>query len=201
MFFTSSFLVIALSAGASAYANNNLIKNNEKIYSYVQSNNETNIYTFSNNNLSNIQHNNYINCQNTQNSFSMNLYPENLYNKNINLYNKNIEKLDYMSELSDNWDGYNAKKFSKETLENTKKVLSNLICNQPNIFPTAESGVQMEFYLGVKYLQIVIIDNAVEYFQTDGENLDKDIYDEFEYNVDKIINIITAFFTAEESHN
>lgn len=49
MFFTSSFLVIALSAGASAYANNNLIKNNEKIYSYVQSNNETNIYTFSNN--------------------------------------------------------------------------------------------------------------------------------------------------------
>lgn len=117
--------------------------------------------------------------------------------KNISedLINKNMEKLYIMSSLDYNWDGCSGEPFSKELINKVRFLLNKLTDHQPNIFPTADSDIQLEFYNGEKkYLQFVISNNSVEIYQTDGENFDNDFFDEQEYNTDLIINMVNDFY-------
>lgn len=185
------FLVVSKPVSTSAYVNNNLIKNNDVVYRYKESIVGNNIL------IPFIYNNHYI-------IFNKTLFDTTQSCKNSqvlvpideSLYKKNIEKLDYMAQLDNDWDGYGANKFSKKTISNAKIVLSWLKYNQPNIFPTSESGVQFEFYLDRKYLQIVVNNDNVEFFQTDGENLSNDIYEEFDYNISRILKLVNLFFTT-----
>jgi hypothetical protein len=112
------------------------------------------------------------------------------------LIRKNIQKLDMMLNLKENWDENGAKPFSKELINKVRLLINKLIEHQPNIFPTLESNIQIEFYNGDDcYLQFVVSDNLVESYQTDGLNFENDIFEEFEYSEETIIKKVYDFYT------
>lgn len=115
--------------------------------------------------------------------------------KNSNLlFEKNIAKLNEMLNLGDDWDGEGALAFDKELIENAKELLTSLTILQPNIFPTADSRIQLEFYNKNNYLEFVISRSGCELYITDSINLDSDIFDEFEYCKDKVVSIVKKFY-------
>jgi hypothetical protein len=112
------------------------------------------------------------------------------------LIRKNTQKLDMMLNLKENWDENSAKPFSKELINKVRLLINKLIEHQPNIFPTLESNIQIEFYNGENsYLQFVVSDNLVESYQTDGLNFENDIFEEFEYSEETIIKKVYDFYT------
>ena len=58
--------------------------------------------------------------------------------------NENQQKLQAISELEDNWDGYGASKISSDVIFKTKEILKSLY-KQPEIFPTGAGTIQMEY--------------------------------------------------------
>lgn len=62
-----------------------------------------------------------------------------------NKLQENCEKLVKFSKFADNWDGYNAVKFTQNIITKVKNVIENLNY-QPNIFPTGRGSIQLEYY-------------------------------------------------------
>ena len=58
--------------------------------------------------------------------------------------NENQQKLQAISELEDNWDGYGASKISSDVIFKTKEILKSLY-KQPEFFPTGAGTIQMEY--------------------------------------------------------
>ena len=56
----------------------------------------------------------------------------------------NLKKLDVISNLNDNWDGYGAKPLQKKLIALTADLIRKLYI-QPEIFPTADGTIQLEF--------------------------------------------------------
>ena len=57
---------------------------------------------------------------------------------------KNLLKLDEIKSLKRNWNGNKAKAISKRIINKTKSLIINLE-KQPQIFPTANDSIQIEF--------------------------------------------------------
>lgn len=71
----------------------------------------------------------------------------------------NLERIDKISQFTDNWNGYGAEKFSNKFLEKIKLLINSLEV-QPNIFPTARDSIQFEFEnSNNEYLEIEIFSN------------------------------------------
>ena len=64
--------------------------------------------------------------------------------KQNNMLNKNQAKLKAISELKDNWDGYGATTFTRSLIQSLSEFLQKLY-KQPEIFPTADGTIQMEY--------------------------------------------------------
>lgn len=53
-------------------------------------------------------------------------------------------KIDEISQLEDNWNGYGAEKFSVDFIERVRGIVTQLYF-QPDIYPTAENSIQFEY--------------------------------------------------------
>lgn len=69
---------------------------------------------------------------------------------------ENLKKLQKISELSNNWNGYEAKPISKEVIQEVRTIVSELNY-QPEIFPLPDNEIQLEFDgPNQSYMEIVI---------------------------------------------
>lgn len=83
---------------------------------------------------------------------------------------KNLLKLYEIKSLKRNWNGNRAKPISKKIVNKTKSLIINLE-KQPQIFPTANDSIQLE-YDGENnsYLELQITKyNVLSYFKVDKE--------------------------------
>ena len=81
---------------------------------------------------------------------------------------KNLLKLDEIKSLKRNWNGNKAKPITKKIVNKTKSLIINLE-KQPQVFPTANDSIQME-YDGDNnsYLEFQITkENILSYFRID----------------------------------
>lgn len=88
------------------------------------------------------------------------------------LYN-NLKKLKGISDLKDNWNDNNAKKFSPELISIVKNILENIV-EQPEIFPTANNSTQMEYELiDNSYLEFEIFEDKIICLEVPQRNYSK----------------------------
>lgn len=81
---------------------------------------------------------------------------------------KNLEKLDSIEKLDVNWNENGADKFSTNLIEKVRKVLQ-ILKKQPEIFPTAEKSIQLEYEKeDGQYLEINIYENHTKIFSIDA---------------------------------
>lgn len=66
--------------------------------------------------------------------------------------------IEQIMNFKKNWNGYDAEPFKKEHLDKVKGILITLPV-QPEVFPTANGSVQLEYTLDDKYLEFEIFDN------------------------------------------
>ena len=81
---------------------------------------------------------------------------------------KNLLKLDEIKSLKRNWNGNKAKSISKRIINKTKFLIINLE-QQPQLFPTANDSIQIE-YDGENnsYLELQVTkNNNISYFKID----------------------------------
>ena len=81
---------------------------------------------------------------------------------------KNLLKLEEIKSLKWNWNGNHAKPIPKKIINKTKSLLINLD-KQPQVFPTADDSIQIE-YDGAdnSYLELqVTMHNKLSYFKVD----------------------------------
>lgn len=83
---------------------------------------------------------------------------------------KNLLKLDEIKGLKKNWNGNKAKPISKKLVNKTKTLIINLE-KQPQIFPTANDSIQIEYDGENKsYLELQVTKlNELTYFKVDKE--------------------------------
>ena len=83
---------------------------------------------------------------------------------------KNLLKLDEIKSLKKNWNGNNAKPIPKKIINKTKSLIINLE-KQPQIFPTANDSIQIE-YDGENgaYLEFQVSKSSqISYYQVDKD--------------------------------
>ena len=82
---------------------------------------------------------------------------QNFDTRNIDLCKiQSYETLNRIASLSDNWNQYGAKRFSKELVEYARTIIDKLD-SQPDIFPTARNSIQLEYEkIGDFYLEFEI---------------------------------------------
>lgn len=74
--------------------------------------------------------------------------------------NENIQRIEQIKTLTENWNGYGANSFSTQLLERVKSIIMNLSI-QPDIFPTAQNSIQLEYEKDDgEYLEFEIFENG-----------------------------------------
>lgn len=120
-------------------------------------------------------------------------------NDKTRLYN-NLKKLKAISKLNDNWNDNNAKKFSSKLISVSKKILRN-IKRQPEIFPTANNSIQMEYELtDGSYLEFEIFKDKIVCLEVPQRNYSKHKERTISNNLKVINNIINNFFERSDNN-
>lgn len=104
--------------------------------------------------------------------------------------NKKIEEI---SRLGDNWNGYGAIAFSDDLIDKAKKVVA-MLQRQPEIFPTAAESIQFE-YDGPKesYLEIVVSkEERASVFMIDQDGYEH--YDKINLDTNSLNRIVESFY-------
>lgn len=113
------------------------------------------------------------------------------------LYN-NLKKLKEISDLKDNWNDNNAKKFSSELISIVKNILENIV-EQPEIFPTANNSIQMEYELiDNSYLEFEIFEDKIICLEVPQRNYSKYKEQIIPNNIKIINNIVNNFFERSD---
>lgn len=113
------------------------------------------------------------------------------------LYN-NLKKLKGISDLKDNWNDNNAKKFSPELISIVKNILEN-IAEQPEIFPTANNSIQMEYELiDNSYLEFEIFEDKIICLEVPQRNYSKYKEQIIPNDIKIINNIVNNFFERSD---
>lgn len=90
-----------------------------------------------------------------------------LYNSH-NVREDNTKILDSILKLEKDWNDNNADPFSKILINKCKLIIEDLTV-QPDIFPTANDSIQMEYEKdNGSYLEFEIFDNRIEVFCIDS---------------------------------
>lgn len=87
---------------------------------------------------------------------------------------ENLKKLDEISSLKKNWNGNQAKPIRKKIIKRSKVLVIDLD-KQPQIFPTANESIQIE-YDGINnsYLEFQITKkNVISYYMVDKKGTEK----------------------------
>ncbi len=87
---------------------------------------------------------------------------------------KPLDKLDQISSLKHGWNGKNAKIFSSVLIEKVKSLVA-ISPEEPEIFPTADGNIQLEFSRSDgSYLEISIgLSSTCEIYETDKSGKEK----------------------------
>lgn len=113
------------------------------------------------------------------------------------LYN-NLKKLKGISDLKDNWNDNNAKKFSPELISIVKNILENIV-EQPEIFPTANNSIQMEYELiDNSYLEFEIFEDKIICLKVPQRNYSKYKEQIIPNDIKIINNIVNNFFERSD---
>lgn len=113
------------------------------------------------------------------------------------LYN-NLKKLKGISDLKDNWNDNNAKKFSPELISIVKNILENIV-EQPEIFPTANNSIQMEYELiDNSYLEFEIFEDKIICLEVSQRNYSKYKEQIIPNDIKIINNIVNNFFERSD---
>lgn len=113
------------------------------------------------------------------------------------LYN-NLKKLKGISDLKDNWNDNNAKKFSPELISIVKNILENIV-EQPGIFPTANNSIQMEYELiDNSYLEFEIFEDKIICLKVPQRNYSKYKEQIIPNDIKIINNIVNNFFERSD---
>lgn len=109
-----------------------------------------------------------------------------------NTINENLKKLDHISALNDNWDGYGAEPLPERLIISAGELIRKLRI-QPEIFPTADGTIQIEYEKdNGDYLEFQFSGNGTcEVFKRFGGNED---YFNAQDNSDSINAIVEAFY-------
>lgn len=102
----------------------------------------------------------------------------------------NLKKINEMYKFEEGWDGYDANPISKETLDLTKSLLKR-IKMQPEVFPVATGGIQLEYEKENNYLEIELCENSLSLFMINEK--DKDSFSIKSYYEFRGINSISDY--------
>jgi hypothetical protein len=110
----------------------------------------------------------------------------------------NLKKLKEISDLKDNWNDNNAKKFSPELISIVKNILENIV-EQPEIFPTANNSIQMEYELiDNSYLEFEIFEDKIICLEVPQRNYSKYKEQIIPNDIKIINNIVNNFFERSD---
>lgn len=110
----------------------------------------------------------------------------------------NLKKLKEISDLKDNWNDNNAKKFSPELISIVKNILENIV-EQPEIFPTANNSIQMEYELiDNSYLEFEIFEDKIICLEVPQRNYSKYKEQIIPNDIKIINNIVNIFFERSD---
>ena len=77
----------------------------------------------------------------------------------------NLKKINDISLLKENWNGYGALTFSKETILTAQNVIS-LLSKQPDLYPTGRDSIQMQYELpDNSYLEFEVFKDKIIYLE------------------------------------
>lgn len=110
----------------------------------------------------------------------------------------NLKKSKEISDLKDNWNDNNAKKFSPELISIVKNILENIV-EQPEIFPTANNSIQMEYELiDNSYLEFEIFEDKIICLEVPQRNYSKYKEQIIPNDIKIINNIVNNFFERSD---
>lgn len=126
------------------------------------------------------------------------VYSPSVSNAKSEARRKNLAKLDEIAALRANWNGYGALPFSPGLLKTAREVISALTV-QPEVFPTADDSIQIE-YDGPKgsYLEVQITEDA----QFEVLHIDRDGHEEtlhVDAGADALNQLVRKFYGSELS--
>lgn len=113
----------------------------------------------------------------TASSLAMRVEP--YVDREYNKMQENIKKLVEFSTFENNWNGYNAVKFTPTVIKKVEDIIKRLH-HQPNIFPTGSDSIQLEYYKDENnYLEIEISDlqTTTLFYSINGKDKEQDIDD------------------------
>ena len=101
--------------------------------------------------------------------------------------NENINILNSFKKLENNWDGYDALAPTKEII-NTVCLLINELDIQPEIFPTPDGGIQLEYVIGEnRHLNIEILpNNTMNVFEMFSDRTYSESNNKLDFNIIKL---------------
>lgn len=122
-------------------------------------------------------------------------------------YLENLKKLTQIKNLPEDWNGYKANKFDEKTIKNTENLLKELAV-QPELFPTAEGTIQLEYENGSDddYLEFTV--NNTDHVQVymiydDPQGITRGQEAFTVYNltsINQINTLINAFMMKGDAH-
>lgn len=103
-----------------------------------------------------------------------------------------IKKLKRIAALPDNWNGNGAKAFSKSLIDKVDNLVLNLLIT-PEVFPTAENSIQLEYDKADKsHLEIEIFEDRAEIYEVDSAG--NESYEKVAPDLRSIDKVVAAFY-------
>ena len=114
------------------------------------------------------------------------------------MLNNNLDRLRDISEFGEDWNGYGAVPIPRIVIEEVRNIILNLE-EQPEIFPTADKSIQLEYELPDKsYLEIEVSENRITAMQIPQEDYENaKFWDLCFDDIDQIQHIVSNFFNAK----
>lgn len=110
----------------------------------------------------------------------------------------NLLRLDQISELEDDWNGYGAKHFSPELIKKCKDII-NALNFQPKVFPTGRQSLQFQYELEDRsYLEFEIFQGKISCLQVPQRRyLDAQTCEFSTSEIEKIKEIVKKFYERD----
>lgn len=87
-----------------------------------------------------------------------------------------FDKFNKISEYEENWNGYGAEPIDEELIVECKFIVNQLsVC--PEIYPTANKSIQLEYHSDNVYIEIeAFSDRYVLFYEVNGKCADTELY-------------------------
>ena len=112
---------------------------------------------------------------------------------------KNLMRLQDISKLRDDWDGYGANSFDKNLIDSVENIIENVHV-QPEIYPTGCNSIQLQYELEDKsYLEFEVFKDKILCMKVPQRNYNKPEYEIIQpVDIKRINEIIDNFYIENE---